>query len=154
MYWLFTKVRNTWMGHSFLLLKDSGGGGWFKRWGWGRGWVLFKPVECEVPSVFQCPVGKTTCIKTTHSWKYRSGKGWAGDVNMLLVIANTMGVGVVGEREFWEKNSRKHQSLAVSWRKRVQKKGSYNWLEELEEKESKETKQENNFNKERANSTK
>ena len=67
---------------------------------------------------------------------------------MLLVIANAMGVGVVGEIEFWEKNSRKHQRLAVSWRKRIQKKGSYNWLEELEEKENKETKQENNFNKE------
>lgn len=37
------------------------------------------------------------CIKTTHSWKYRSGKGWAGDVNMLLVLANAMGAGVVGE---------------------------------------------------------
>lgn len=37
------------------------------------------------------------CIKTTHSWKYRSGKGWAGDVNTLLVLANAMGAGVVGE---------------------------------------------------------
>lgn len=75
--------------------------------------------------------------------EHRSGQGYAGDVDLQLVIVEATVVGVVRRENSAKGTLENINCVTVFWRKRGQKrklrmKGG--GLEELEEKESKETK--------------